>query len=193
MERAISAGAEPRTVTIVESEAIPIAYTSGRCRFYVKAAGEWSGRSISDPMESDSNTSPTLSIEVDQSFQKSFSESPSPAIASPTCCMEIDITSYTPDVQADQWFLSETDLEWIAEGCYILGCGGGGSPLHAFLELREMVRAGSIIRVVDLASVPQDAMIGWGGAMGSPEVTSERLLGNECVCSLSIYVGLCHQ
>lgn len=193
MERAISAGAELRTVTIVESEAIPIAYTSGRCRFYVKAAGEWSGRSISDTTESDSNPSPTLSMEVDQSSQTSFCESPSRAVASPAYGTEIDITSYTPNVQADQWFLSETDLEWIADGCYILGCGGGGSPLHAFLELREMVRNGSIIRVVDLSSVPQDAMIGWGGGMGSPEVTSERLLGNECVRSSSICVGLCHQ
>ena len=193
MERAISAGAELRTVTIVESEAIPIAYTSGRCRFYVKAAGEWSGRSISDTTESDSNPSPTLSMEVDQSSQTSFCESPSRAVASPAYGTEIDITSYTPNVQADQWFLSETDLEWIADGCYILGCGGGGSPLHAFLELREMVRNGSIIRVVDLLSVPQDAMIGWGGGMGSPEVTSERLLGNECVRSSSICVGLCHQ
>lgn len=28
---------------MIESEAIPVAYTAGRCRFYVKAVGEWSG------------------------------------------------------------------------------------------------------------------------------------------------------
>ena len=143
--------------------------------------------------ESDSNPSPTPSMEVDQSSQTSFYEFPSRVVASPAYGTEIDITLYTLNVQADQWFLSETDLKWIADGCYILGCGGGGSPPHAFLELGEMVRNGSIIRVVDLSSVPQDAMIGWGGGMGSPEVTSERLLGNECVHSSSICVGLCPQ
>ena len=159
----------------MESETIPIAYTSGKCRFYVKAAGEWSGLSISDPLDSDSNTS--LSMEVDQ-------ESPSRTInAPPARGAEMDIASYIPDIRANQWFLSETDLEWIADGCYILGCGGGGSPFHVFLELREMVRTGSVIRVVDLESLPQDAMVGWGGSMGSPEVSSERLLGNECVLS----------
>ncbi|KIM59644.1 hypothetical protein SCLCIDRAFT_27186 [Scleroderma citrinum Foug A] len=176
MECAISAGAEPHTVTIVESEAIPIAYTTGRCRFYVKAAGEWSGHSISIPRKAT-----VIPVQLRAwkwtSHPKHHSTSFRPAL-SPLLHM---------------WFLSETDLKWIADACYILGCGGGGSPPHAFLELGEMVRNGSIIRVVDLSSVPQDAMIGWGGGMGSPEVTSERLLGNEyneACAELWAFVGI---
>ncbi|KAL4067052.1 hypothetical protein V8B97DRAFT_2025339 [Scleroderma yunnanense] len=195
IEHAIAAGADPRSVAIVESETIPIAYTSGRCRFYVKAAGEWSGLSISDLSESDdSNTSSTPSlVELDQMPQRSFAESPSRTAPSLTDGMDVDIASYVPNIQLNQWLLSETDLEWIADGCYILGCGGGGSPLNTFLELREMVRAGSVIRVMDLASVPQDATIGWGGGMGSPEVSSERLLGNEyneACAELWAFVGI---
>ncbi|KIJ04591.1 hypothetical protein PAXINDRAFT_22115, partial [Paxillus involutus ATCC 200175] len=89
------------------------------------------------------------------------------------------VLSYQPKVTGSEWFISEVDLEWIADGCYVLGCGGGGSPLHIFLELREMVRAGEVIRVVDLASLAPAALVGWGGVLGSPEVSSERLLGNE--------------
>lgn len=63
----------------------------------------------------------------------------------------------------------------------ILGTGGGGSPQHDFLSLREKVRAGKTIRVVDLKSLDKDALIGWGGGLGSPEVSSERLMGEESV------------
>ena len=37
--------------------------------------------------------------------------------------------------------------EWIAEGCGILGCGGGGSPYSPFLVARQMLREGKKIIV----------------------------------------------
>lgn len=37
---AVTNGADPVYITIFESEAIPIEYTTGRCRFYLKAVGE---------------------------------------------------------------------------------------------------------------------------------------------------------
>lgn len=40
---AVATGADPVPTTVVESEAIPITYTTSRCRFYVKAAGQWTG------------------------------------------------------------------------------------------------------------------------------------------------------
>lgn len=174
IERAVSAGADPQRVTIIESEVIPIAYTSGRCRFYVKAAGEWDGFSahvLLDARESEDESDIRPSPPGTE-----FPDVPCYPFPIPT---KADISLYAPNVQDNQWFLSEIDLEWIADGCYVLGCGGGGSPLHTFLELREMVRNGSIIRVVDLAFLPPDAVVGWGGGMGSPEVSSERLLGKE--------------
>ncbi|KAI6168449.1 hydantoinase [Pisolithus thermaeus] len=174
IERAISAGADPQRVTIIESEAIPIAYASGRCRFYVKAAGEWDG--ISAQVDPDACDSEDDSVISPSPPGTGFPDVPCHPLPIPT---ELDISSYVPNVQDNQWFLSETDLEWISDGCYVLGCGGGGSPLHTFLELREMVRNGSTIRVVDLAFLSPDAMVGYGGGMGSPEVSSERLLGKE--------------
>ncbi|KAI6148587.1 hydantoinase [Pisolithus tinctorius] len=169
IERAIFAGADLQRVAIIESEIIPIAYTSGRCRFYVKAAGEWDGSSTQthlDACESkDESTICPLSPGTDLPDHGEHINAPYHPLAVPN---ELDISSYVPNVQDNQWLLSETDLEWIADGCYVLGCGGGGSPLHTFLELREMVRTGSLIRVVDLAYMPPDAV-----------VSSERLLGKE--------------
>lgn len=171
--RAVASGAAPDRVAIVESEVIPIAYTTGRCRFYVKAAGDWSGNAVPDEID-DADSSPIPSSENTVTFSPTSDAVPEETPG--------DIISYIPRVKDNQWFLSEIDLEWISDGCYVLGCGGGGSPLHVFLEIREMVRAGAVIRVVDSGSLTPDALIGWGGALGSPEVCSERLLGNEYVC-----------
>lgn len=180
IERAIAAGADPQCVTVVESKAIPIAYTTGRCRFYVKAAGEWSGIPISDPIQPSDDDGDDESSEPRSSSGK---EEASNSVHRITPCPSLDaaedVLGYVPHVRGQQWFLSQIDLAWIADGCYVLGCGGGGSPLHTFLELREMVRAGAAVRVVDRAALPPDALVGWGGGMGSPEVSAERLLGNE--------------
>lgn len=174
--RAVASGAAPNRVSIVESEVIAVAYTTGRCRFYVKAVGDWSGDAVPDEIDDvDSNCNPPSENTIPLPL-------PSPdAVPGETLSLDSadDILSYKPRVQDNQWFVSEIDLEWIADGCYVLGCGGGGSPLHTFLQLREMLRAGEVIRVIDLGSLTPDALVGWGGGLGSPEVSSERLLGNE--------------
>ena len=89
------------------------------------------------------------------------------------------VLDYKPTVKDGEWFLSEIDLEWIAAGCYILGCGGGGSPQHDFLALREMVRRSETIRVMDIAKLDPNDLVAWGGGIGSPEVSAERLMGEE--------------
>ncbi|KAG1730811.1 hydantoinase [Suillus paluster] len=177
--RAIASGADPHRVAIVESEVIPIAYTSGRCRFYVKAAGDWSGvaspsrTEVDDPLRLEASTGETASR------PQMVASAAASAVVAPVMRSASDILEYKPRIEGREWLLSEIDLEWIADGCYVLGCGGGGSPLHTFLELRELVRSGETVRVIDFSSVPSNAVVGWGGGMGSPEVSSERLLGNE--------------
>lgn len=164
---AIEAGARPETVKIIESESIPVAYTVGRCRFFVKAAGEWGNvRGIADDHAIDKK------VELRHTQRKStgFQDLP---------WTPRDIDTYKPDVRNGEWRLSEIDIEWIATGAFIMGCGGGGSPFHTFLGTRELIRAGHDIIIKDLISLADDDLIGWGGGMGSPEVASERLLGDE--------------
>ena len=87
--------------------------------------------------------------------------------------------AYRPTIENREWLLSEIDLEWIAAGCYIMGCGGGGAPTNNFIALREMLRRGETTRVIELSKVGDDQVVGWGGGLGSPEVSAERLMGEE--------------
>jgi hypothetical protein len=182
ISRAISSGADPHRVAIVESDVIPIAYTTGRCRFYVKAAGDWSG--VASPTSTEIDDPLCVETSTVETVPRPQSVTSAAAAVAPAMHTASDILEYEPRIEGREWFLSEIDLEWIADGCYVLGCGGGGSPLHTFLELRELVRSGETLRVIDFSFLPSNAMIGWGGGMGSPEVSSERLLGNESVFPL---------
>ncbi|OAX41291.1 hydantoinase [Rhizopogon vinicolor AM-OR11-026] len=186
--RAIASGADPHRVAVVESEVIPIAYTTGRCRFYVKAAGDWSG--VASPTWTETDDLLRMEASTGEAVPRSQSVTSATAVAAPAMRTASDILEYEPKIEGREWLLSEVDLEWIADGCYVLGCGGGGSPLHTFLELRELVRSGETIRVIDFSSVSSNARVGWGGGMGSPEVSSERLLGNELAAELWSLMGI---
>jgi DUF917 family protein len=87
--------------------------------------------------------------------------------------------SYKPSVINRQWLLSETDLEFITIGCYILGTGGGGSPYQHFLRLRELLRGGAKVRVISPQDLNDDDIIACGGGKGSPQVSIEKPYGDE--------------
>lgn len=95
--------------------------------------------------------------------------------------------TYKPDVKVNQetgiaeWNVSETDVNWLAEGCYVLGCAGGGSPAATRIQLRDQLREGYALKVVDAGALPADACVYWGGHMGSPAVSVERLNSTETV------------
>lgn len=153
--------------------------TTGRCRFYVKAAGPWTGKGedvIEQPNGHDSIIA-WNSTDIPASVSVIDRKQVTPKVDIAWTAERI--LSYTPTIKCREWLLSEIDLEWIATGCYILGTGGGGSPQHDFLALREMVRAGEVIRVIDLKDLAPESMTVWGGGIGSPEVSAERLMGEE--------------
>lgn len=96
-----------------------------------------------------------------------------------------DHEAYHPEVTADrEWIISETDLEYLRIGTYILGCGGGGTPYPIFLEMRNMLRSGARIRVINLNDARKYVTEGEGkfitvGFAGSPTVSDEQLQGEE--------------
>ncbi len=92
---------------------------------------------------------------------------------------DIDILAYRPRVENRAWHISETDLEWITIGCYILGTGGGGSPYSSMIRLRQELRQGAIVKVIHPEDLLDDAQVGCGGGIGSPTVSIEKLPGNE--------------
>ena len=52
------------------------------------------------------------------------------------------------DPKTGDWILNEFDIECIAIGAGIMGCGGGGSPYVGRLRALELLRAGKEIRVI---------------------------------------------
>ena len=92
---------------------------------------------------------------------------------------EVDFVAYTPKITNREWWISETDLNWITIGCYILGTGGGGSPYSTMLRLRGILRAGGTVRVVSPDDLKDEDRIGCGGGAGSPTVGIEKLSADE--------------
>ncbi|HMF93718.1 MAG TPA: DUF917 domain-containing protein [Vicinamibacterales bacterium] len=71
--------------------------------------------------------------------------------------------------------IPEDDLEPLAIGAWILGAGGGGSPYHGYLNVRQLYRAGHRVQLMDPASLDDDDLVAVVSNMGAPLVGQERL------------------
>ncbi|KAJ9148462.1 DUF917-domain-containing protein [Pleurostoma richardsiae] len=175
IERTVVAGADPATVKIVEMETLPLQYIANKSRFIVRAAGDF------DYSRTDMDILPAkeaVDEETEMSqYEKSAEKSAKKTKPEPK--EGIDIATYRPTVKDRVWYVNETDLDWISMGCYILGTGGGGSPYPHMIRLREMIRKGAIVRVVNPYDISDDAAVGTGGGAGSPTVGIEKLAGDE--------------
>ncbi|KAK5161475.1 hypothetical protein LTS14_001271 [Recurvomyces mirabilis] len=172
IQRAIDAGAVKETIEIAEVESIPVTYVANQLRTIVKAIGELDTTQQPEQIEEDTSDAPD-DTEVSKDFAvKVPDEAP------------VDPRIYEPTVRQNgetdiwEWHISETDIDYLAEGCYVLGCAGGGSPASSRIQQRDMLRAGHRVRVIDASSLPEHASIYWGGFMGSPATSNERL--NSC-------------
>lgn len=146
-------------------------YIAHKTRFIVRATGDFDFARddlVPEKMEE--------SIQAMEHYEKKAEEGgPEKAQAQD----DFDILAYRPKVENRVWYISETDLNWIATGCYILGTGGGGSPYGLMIRIRTQLRNGATIRVVSPEDLPDDAQVGCGGGAGSPTVAIEKLAGDE--------------
>ena len=158
--------------------------TAGRCRFYVKAAGEWTADASIAAPKGDTINGFSANGYTDKPLPRTTAKPCNQELSLPTRDVEwtaAAVQEYKPTVKDGEWILSEIDVEWMATGCYILGCGGGGSPHPTFLALRNLIRSGAVVRVIDLAKMEDGGKCIWGGGIGSPEVSAERLTSAEWV------------
>ncbi|KAH9896950.1 DUF917-domain-containing protein [Cubamyces lactineus] len=190
IQKAIASGADPETTKVVEVINLPVQYvTNEATRIIVKAAGDLSPQNVAS-LEAGLVSSPE---EVDGvEGEKTLA---SEAVTAEEAEQEVDIDEYKPTVlQNRTWKLSELDLEWIAEGCGVLGTGGGGSPYPPFLMARQALRDGKDIIVVDPDYTPETDVFIRCSFMGSPSVSSERLQGGDEIPSsaraLMKYLGI---
>lgn len=184
VKRALAAGALASSITIAEVESMPLQYVAHQVRTLVKAVGDIDFRAPSlaqDATATDNNDDMDL-----DAINDAVEEHKNLQVKTIDADVRVDPFSYRPRIQKNahgirEWLLTETDLAWLADGCYVLGCAGGGSPAASLIQLRDILRAGHKIRVIDQSSLAEDALIYWGGHMGSPAVSVERLQSIETV------------
>jgi DUF917 family protein/N-methylhydantoinase A/oxoprolinase/acetone carboxylase beta subunit len=180
--RAIAAGALSDTIQIAEIETIPVSYVENRVRTVVRAVGDLdSTKALKDESElvEDSPLSDKATVQVPLE-SSTFVDAPT-----------VDPSTYRPRVVLNgsgiaEWEVSETDLHFLADGCYVLGCAGGGSPRSTKIQLINMLRKGYISRIVDPSSLGEEDVLIGGGGLGSPAVGIERLAGIDAIGAIKI-------
>ncbi|KAJ4145856.1 hypothetical protein LMH87_004688 [Akanthomyces muscarius] len=173
IRKTVAAGASTESATVVEQESFPLPYIDHKARFIVRAAGDF-----------DFSKAATLSVEEDPEDETDsdvFSDRQRSAHVREKreSTTEIILSTYRPKVRDRIWYISETDVDWISIGCYILGTGGGGSPYSSMIRLREDLRRGAVVKVISPKDLKDDDSVGGGGGVGSPTVGIEKLAGNE--------------
>ncbi|KZT59564.1 hypothetical protein CALCODRAFT_516015 [Calocera cornea HHB12733] len=170
--RAIAAGADASKVSVVDVQNLPVTYIQFQAtRLIVKATGELSMEGASGIGQDDIKMIPEEDEEL---------EPPKEVLKKANQMEKFDPLSYKPFVNEHrEWLLSETDLEWIADGSYVLGTGGGGSPYSPMLMCKELLRKGKALKIVDPVDVPADMLFMRTCFMGSPSVSMERMPGGN--------------
>ncbi|UQC77300.1 uncharacterized protein CLUP02_02767 [Colletotrichum lupini] len=154
VNRAVENGALRESVTIAEVESFPLQYIANTSRINIKAVGDFD---FSRTASLDTTTIPDDTENYDEEIPRPPAPPRSEEIPSP-----------------QPLHLSETDLDWITTGCYILGTGGGGSPYQHMLRLREMMRAGATVKIISSFDLKDDDIVACGGGKGSPQVSIEK-------------------
>lgn len=99
---------------------------------------------------------------------------------------KVDLVNYTPSIDIDGlWEVSKTDLDFLSIGCYILGCGGGGSPYGVYLELMQLMAEGKTIKIRSMESLTANDMLPPIAAVGAPAVSNERPGGDLMLHALA--------
>lgn len=71
--------------------------------------------------------------------------------------------------------LTVEDVRDMALGAAFLGSGGGGAPDTTLLQIEAALAAGRRVKLIDLADVPDDALVAPCAWMGAPTVSEEKL------------------
>ncbi|KAJ9607395.1 hypothetical protein H2200_008468 [Cladophialophora chaetospira] len=176
MKAAIENGAQLNSLEIVAITILPVQYVDSQVRIVVRAAGEL------NPVLPQRNGEMLHKRKLEPaSSSKSKNSSLQASVPTPQHNTGVNLQTYRPRIEHDQWLVSITDLEWICEGCKVLGCGGGGDPYETFIRAKQVLeRAPGSIKIISASSLPPAGTVGCTGDLGSPEVSSERMAANEC-------------
>lgn len=188
IQRAVDAGAIRESVIIAEVEMYPVSYIANQLRTIVKAVGELDINMQHEQLNEGEGDDADQETEAAKDFAVKVIDEP-----------PVDPCTYKPTIVKHrttgilEWHITETDINYLADGCYVLGCAGGGSPAASRIQLRDMLRAGHKMRVIDASSLKDNANIYWGGHMGSPATSNERLQSLETIHAFRALMEYLHE
>ncbi|CDK25860.1 unnamed protein product [Kuraishia capsulata CBS 1993] len=191
-ENLLERGALRDSITTVDLAIDTVPYIPNTYEFQVKMVGDVDYKKMKQAFEKEADDIEVATEDGHVVKNSSFKDEKTTKIARKT-----NWKTYRPFINADrEWLLSEPDLELIAIGSYILGCGGGGNPYAMFLQTRNFLRQGDTIKVVDIDDIHkycegEGAIISVGFA-GSPTVSKEKIPSDElmdCYNALAQYTG----
>ncbi|KAK2547285.1 putative D-/L-hydantoinase subunit A [Acropora cervicornis] len=186
-KRAVEAGADEQTLEVIDKDEVPLAYLPGNVvRFYLKMVGdlaECKANSIEELAEMGLKISSILSSEKLSPFKEVSEE------AQQSSAQDEDAIVFSDpyvDPATGDWILNKFDIECIAIGAGIMGCGGGGSPYLGRLRALELIKNKKEIRVVHpnrLGSTPElTGNVITPAFMGAPVILIEKLFsGRESI------------
>ncbi|XP_019642503.1 PREDICTED: uncharacterized protein LOC109483812 [Branchiostoma belcheri] len=196
-QQAVAAGAVDSTVEITEVNEVPLAYLPGNAtKVTVKAVGHLKDRHSGGG--TDLANINTMGVEQ-QTVEEDAADSGPPAMPPTPLASHLPSLQETePEIEPETgaWVLSRWDVECLAVGRGVLGCGGGGNPGLGRLQVLQTLEQGRKIRVI--APERLDTTPGLTGLvasvafMGAPTIQFEKLCsGNETRNALQCVQDLC--
>ena len=188
---AVRHGAQPKSINLADFDMIPLQdMTNDVFRIIVKTVGDLSSEKLKlvPSSQSSQTSSPIIKRKILQINGHS----------KPSRMEEIDIETYIPSISktTGEWTISETDLGFLADGCSVLGTGGGGTTYYGRLSTIEVLRSmpDCKMRVIDPETLSDDANVACLAWVGAPAVSTERLPSggelNFSLLSLAKYIQI---
>ncbi|KAM6517874.1 hypothetical protein FSOLCH5_006644 [Fusarium solani] len=166
---------------VVEETILPVPYVSTRSlHINVRAVGRLSTAGFKPSQTRPSSLAQdTEQDDIGGTPETSTSATESSFIVEDKSLPSIFTASYRPKIVHGRWTLSPIDLDLIAEGCAILGCGGGGDVYASHLSVKKLFASGGSVDVISPQNLPDEGFIPAVAVMGSPSTFSERLPSGE--------------
>ena len=187
---AVAKGADADDVKIVQFDKIPLQYVTNKAtRIMIKAVGKLAV-SEAGYMPAPVNWNHEPQDEEDLGKEKHDERPMSTSTATlgkPS--LNVDISSYRPEVKNGVWYLSPVDIELIACGTGILGTGGGGQSYNASLVAQSWLSSSEPgkMRVISPSSLADTAICPFPAGYGAPSVSSERMdSGTEIFTAIDV-------
>ncbi|KAL9952326.1 hypothetical protein ACROYT_G039563 [Oculina patagonica] len=184
--RAVKEGADEQTLSVIDVMEVPLAYLPGNAvRYYLRVVGD-----LADGKDQSSEEISELVSDSDSANESpSIEQVPSAAEQANEEEENIEFSDPYVDPASGDWILNKFDIECIAIGAGIMGCGGGGSPYIGRLRALELIKKGKKVRVIHpnrLGSTPEmTGIVAAPAFMGAPAILIERVFsGLESIAAL---------